>query len=1123
MAPTVDDQELQRAYQRVNWVFRDKLAAMAVVASAAARLPRATTAQLDRKRKRTQIVGVDTRSPYRMLLQPSHLFEFLVLYDLERAEVRQELGNPELSQEDLLKRFPKYFIKEAMNHTPFYAAMGMCRGLCAYKSTETLRLYMDVAPDDWRKGDRDCSRVKAQLANRAVNRFARIAQVEKTGSPQQPYRLKRVTPSIAQLRLVKEGLETFSPTGLPRLAAPLNMPLLFSPDPDLAALQRALLFLDVPSFDILTAHRGVKPFDEQARIPIICDSSRDKEDGWDQSPFDMSTLKVMIETETDKWHRIAQEPLRLRVDGTDEAVLERGSDPSRLSLKQAASVAEVVSQVDGEDVVVATYVLTYAMPKSERWEVQLPWPGERVVCKFEFGEDDSVGATVRREIVKSQSRAQSQSQRSETNNPTELDKILYGTLQNYSIIRELASGQFGRTYIAKSLNTNREVVIKIPRVPPSLSLGEQLEFLQSLHSELALEALPLKRLKQVRGVAHLLDYGISRSNLNDPNETFVIFLAHEYIHGHSLDHHLLLNFAQPNGTFVGIRRPRDYFRWALALTKGLRAIHRAQVIHGDIWRKNIIVNNSGRAIYIDLAQGWLNDRLLPSHPQMFDHKYFPGRRVERSVSADIYGLGGVLFYLATGEDPPDVAVDSDTLKATLSARLQERNPVLYRDNRGVADVISRCLRANPAERCPNTDVLLNDITNFAPLKTIRSDPRRFTSLARELRRRDSGILSDIIDRQMHRILEHTTDMLHDRYRAYGDHEAIVSMMCGCLQSLNRHDAYLAISIPEFWNAHNLGVNGRFLSMNVLAAKRRATIRRVFLLIPGDFSRPDVVAVLAAQLRTSHELQADERVQIDDPTIMAGGYYVGFVMVTSEQRSELLADGRHFELIYKGQSGVFAAPTYDRGRITAINFERSSGRVDDSRMFFEDLLTKSKPLSEIETWLSGLDMKLSSVPRLSGHSEPAQLDKNYGPFELEPSRSIVSRTASRMESLSRNPKANVADPRYLGSIQGTLESRDLLRQDRPLVQRIHARLQQKGGEDAFEYYELVEQISQKLTELERRTWLELLSGKSIIEIAQEEHVARGRIYDRVRRMVRKNQYVATWWDLKRRNDQRTLPR
>lgn len=75
-----------------------------------------------------------------------------------------------------------------------------------------------------------------------------------------------------------------------------------------------------------------------------------------------------------------------------------------------------------------------------------------------------------------------------------------------------------------------------------------------------------------------------------------------------------------------------------------------------------------------------------------------------------------------------------------------------------------------------------------------------------------------------------------------------------------------------------------------------------------------------------------------------------------------------------------------------------------------------------------------------------------------------------------------------------------------------------AEETLEYRELVDEVCQNLNEIERRTWLKIIDGRSILDIAAEEGVSRPAIYDRIKRMVEKNEYCAIWWRLKNKVNQ-----
>jgi serine/threonine protein kinase len=71
------------------------------------------------------------------------------------------------------------------------------------------------------------------------------------------------------------------------------------------------------------------------------------------------------------------------------------------------------------------------------------------------------------------------------------------------------------------------------------------------------------------------------------------------------------------------------------------------------------------------------------------------RGAERFASrrADLYSVGGVLFWLATGFDPEiELPHNNDELKRKIYEQIEAKNPDLLIQNCAIADVVARCLR-----------------------------------------------------------------------------------------------------------------------------------------------------------------------------------------------------------------------------------------------------------------------------------------------------------------------------------------------------------------------------------------------------------------------------------------------
>ncbi|HEV2861360.1 MAG TPA: serine/threonine-protein kinase [Pyrinomonadaceae bacterium] len=142
-------------------------------------------------------------------------------------------------------------------------------------------------------------------------------------------------------------------------------------------------------------------------------------------------------------------------------------------------------------------------------------------------------------------------------------------------------------------------------------------------------------------------------------------------------------------------------------------IHRHGVIHRDIKSNNIKVGAEGTVKLLDfgIAKGQTSQNLTQAGSVVGTLHYMAPELVRGGAAderADIWSLGVLLYEMATGRVP----FDSDTLgdlcdrigraDYTPPARVNPRLP------REVTQIISRCLKCNPAERYRTASDLLAD-------------------------------------------------------------------------------------------------------------------------------------------------------------------------------------------------------------------------------------------------------------------------------------------------------------------------------------------------------------------------------------------------------------------------------
>ncbi len=187
--------------------------------------------------------------------------------------------------------------------------------------------------------------------------------------------------------------------------------------------------------------------------------------------------------------------------------------------------------------------------------------------------------------------------------------------------------------------------------------------------------------------------------------------------------------------------PADSVR-ALAegLLRALRGIHAAGIVHRDLKPSNVLLTVDGprvidfgiaRALQVSVESLLTSTGMVIGSPGFMAPEQILGE--ETGTGADVFALGCVLMYAATGQLPFGNGASN---QHAVMYRIVESAP----DLTGVGDaplreLIGRCLTKKPAER-PGVDVLLADIgTSESPGAALRGGawlpPQLLARLARQ--------------------------------------------------------------------------------------------------------------------------------------------------------------------------------------------------------------------------------------------------------------------------------------------------------------------------------------------------------------------------------------------------------
>ena len=141
-----------------------------------------------------------------------------------------------------------------------------------------------------------------------------------------------------------------------------------------------------------------------------------------------------------------------------------------------------------------------------------------------------------------------------------------------------------------------------------------------------------------------------------------------------------------------------------ALAEGLEAIHACGLIHRDLKPGNIILADDGpRIIDFGIAKGADVTALTGSHVVIGTLRYMSPEQLhgqELTPYSDVFALGTILAYAATGHDP----FDAPTIAAVIT-RILHGSPDLDPLTGDLRGIISACLAKEPGTRPSPADLL----------------------------------------------------------------------------------------------------------------------------------------------------------------------------------------------------------------------------------------------------------------------------------------------------------------------------------------------------------------------------------------------------------------------------------
>jgi eukaryotic-like serine/threonine-protein kinase len=262
----------------------------------------------------------------------------------------------------------------------------------------------------------------------------------------------------------------------------------------------------------------------------------------------------------------------------------------------------------------------------------------------------------------------------------EFEEVQRALAGQYSLQRELGRGGMGVVYLAREVELDRFVAIKVLPIALSMRADMRERFVREARASARLShpnIVPIFRVGEQDGIA---------------------FFSMGYVDGESLGERLRERGVLPSREVTRILRDVS---WALAYA------HAQGVVHRDVKPDNILIErDTERVLVTDFGIAALEDaasNITGAHEIVGTAQYMSPEQASSGAidgRADLYSLGIIGFLASTGRLP----FDGRTTAVVIAKQVSEPAPSMAHEP-GVpaqlAAVIDRALRKDPAERFAN--------------------------------------------------------------------------------------------------------------------------------------------------------------------------------------------------------------------------------------------------------------------------------------------------------------------------------------------------------------------------------------------------------------------------------------
>lgn len=268
--------------------------------------------------------------------------------------------------------------------------------------------------------------------------------------------------------------------------------------------------------------------------------------------------------------------------------------------------------------------------------------------------------------------------------------LVNSTIGEYRLVDKLGEGGMGEVYRGVHSKIGRVVAIKILSQAAS---GP--EFLERFVNEARIQGG-----LQHNNIATLYDF------LEYDGQPCIIM---EYIEGQTLTDCI---------RSWGCLSPLDALRYFQSIVEAIDYVHTRGIVHRDIKSNNVKVTPGGQVKLLDfgIAKSGASPALTVTGGFVGTLQYLSPEQIQGGFAdsrSDIWALGVLLYEMATGHLPFDATTLGDLCQKITKSNYVQPSVMNQNVPREVQNIISRCLKKNPADRYQSARDLLQDVNRVA--------------------------------------------------------------------------------------------------------------------------------------------------------------------------------------------------------------------------------------------------------------------------------------------------------------------------------------------------------------------------------------------------------------------------